>query len=147
MHWRACVGKAKPRTEAAPKGKAATSRPDLRRDSERRDRNAWGGWRYNGRKLGRHESGITIRERNGVHDRRADRRTVPESDRAFVRARKRGNACGAKEGRKVETTNKRMKETAPQMSCGLNRCRATQVRKPLNFDRSLLAALETRVNH
>jgi len=29
-------------------------------------------------KLERHESGIAIRERNGVHDRRAVRRTVPE---------------------------------------------------------------------
>jgi len=34
----------------------------------------------------------------------------PEGDRAFVVARKRGNARGAKGGRKVETLNKRRKE-------------------------------------
>ena len=37
----------------------------------------------------------------------------PGGDRAFVVAKKRGNARGAKGGRKVETTNQRMKETAP----------------------------------
>ena len=35
----------------------------------------------------------------------------PEGDRASVVAQKRGNARGAKGGRKVETTNKRLKET------------------------------------
>jgi hypothetical protein len=35
----------------------------------------------------------------------------PEGDRASVVAKKRGNARGAKGGRKVETTNKRWKET------------------------------------
>jgi hypothetical protein len=35
----------------------------------------------------------------------------PEGDRASVVALKRGNARGAKGGRKVETTNKRLKET------------------------------------
>jgi hypothetical protein len=35
----------------------------------------------------------------------------PEGDRASVVAQKRGNARGAKGGRKVETTNKRAKET------------------------------------
>ena len=44
---------------------------------------------------------------------------TPKGDRAFVRAKKRGNARGAKGGRKVETTNQRMKETAPKMSSGL----------------------------
>ena len=44
----------------------------------------------------------------------------PGGDRAFVVARKRGNARGAKGGRKVETVNKRTKETAPSMSYGLN---------------------------
>ena len=38
----------------------------------------------------------------------------PKGDRASIVAQKRGNARGAKGGRKVETTNKRMKETAPQ---------------------------------
>ena len=36
----------------------------------------------------------------------------PEGDRASVVARKRGNARGAKGGRKVETPNKRMKENS-----------------------------------
>jgi len=44
----------------------------------------------------------------------------PGGDRAFVVATKRGNARGAKGGRKVETLNKRTKETAPSMSYGLN---------------------------
>ena len=44
----------------------------------------------------------------------------PKGDRAFVRAKKRGNARGAKGGRKVETLNKRTKETAPSMSYGLS---------------------------
>ena len=35
----------------------------------------------------------------------------PEGDRASVVVLKRGNARGAKGGRKVETTNKRLKET------------------------------------
>ena len=35
----------------------------------------------------------------------------PGADRAFIVAKKRGNARGAKGGRKVETTNKRPKET------------------------------------
>ena len=34
----------------------------------------------------------------------------PKGDRAFVVAKKRGNARGAKGSRKVETTNKRLKE-------------------------------------
>jgi hypothetical protein len=44
----------------------------------------------------------------------------PGGDRASVVARKRGNARGAKGGRKVEMLNKRTKETAPSMSNGLN---------------------------
>ena len=43
----------------------------------------------------------------------------PGGDRASVVAKKRGNARGAKAGRKVETLNKRTKETAPSMSYGL----------------------------
>jgi len=42
---------------------------------------------------------------------RGSEEPCPKGDRAFVRAKKRGNARGAKEGRKVETTNKRKKET------------------------------------
>jgi hypothetical protein len=37
----------------------------------------------------------------------------PGGDRASVVAKKRGNARGVKGGRKVETLNERMKETAP----------------------------------
>jgi len=44
---------------------------------------------------------------------RGSEEPCPKGDRAFVVAKKRGNARGAKGGRKVETTKKRMKETAP----------------------------------
>jgi hypothetical protein len=51
---------------------------------------------------------------------RGSEEPYPKGDRAFVVAKKRGNARGAKGGRKVETVNKRTKETAPSMSYGLN---------------------------
>ena len=51
-------------------------------------------------------------ERNGVHGPKA-RRTGPEGDRASVVARKQGNACGAKGGRKVEYGSDSMLENTP----------------------------------
>jgi hypothetical protein len=69
--------------------------------SEQQSRNAWGGWRRNGQKEVRYESGITSWEGTEFMAVRA-RRAGPEGDRAFVVAKKRGNARGAKGGRKVE---------------------------------------------
>jgi hypothetical protein len=51
----------------------------------------------------------TGKERRSWPDRRPEE-PRPEGDRASVVAKKRGNARGAKGGRKVETTNKRKKE-------------------------------------
>jgi hypothetical protein len=51
-------------------------------------------------------------ERNGVHG-QVVRRTDPEGDRAFVVARKQGNACGAKGGREVEYEEDSKRETPP----------------------------------
>jgi hypothetical protein len=56
----------------------------------------------------------------------------PGGDRAFVVARKRGNARGAKGGRKVETLNKRTKETAPSMSYGLNTVKSRRSTRTFN---------------
>jgi hypothetical protein len=70
--------------------------------SEQQDRSAWGGWRWNGRKLERYESGITSREGTEFMAAGRARRAGPAGDRAFIVARKRGNARGAKGGRKVE---------------------------------------------
>jgi hypothetical protein len=70
--------------------------------SEQQPRNAWGVWRWNGQKLERYESGITSREGTEFMAARGARRAGPEGDRAFIVARKRGNARGAKGGRKVE---------------------------------------------
>ena len=44
----------------------------------------------------------------------------PGGDRASVVAKKRGNARGAKGGRKVETKNQERRITSPSMSNGLN---------------------------
>ena len=51
---------------------------------------------------------------------RGSEEPCPKGDRASVVAKKRGNARGVKGGRKVETLNERMKETAPSMSNGLS---------------------------
>jgi hypothetical protein len=50
----------------------------------------------------------------------------PKGDRASIVAQKRGNARGAKGGRKVETQNKVRRNTAPQMSYGLNTVKSNQ---------------------
>ena len=50
----------------------------------------------------------------------------PKGDRAFVRAQKRGIARGAKGGRKVEKQNKVRRNTAPQMSYGLDTVKSNQ---------------------
>jgi hypothetical protein len=69
--------------------------------------------------LERHESGITILEGTAFITLRGTEEPCPEGDRAFVVAKKWGNARGAKGGRKVETTNNRKKKNAPRMSSGL----------------------------
>ena len=56
----------------------------------------------------------------------------PGGDRASVVARKRGNARGAKGGRKVETLNQRTKETAPSMSYGLNTVKSKRSTRTFN---------------
>ena len=56
----------------------------------------------------------------------------PGGDRASVVARKRGNARGAKGGRKVETLNKRTKETAPPMSYGLSTVKSNRSTRTFN---------------
>ena len=56
----------------------------------------------------------------------------PGGDRASVVATKRGNARGAKGGRKVETLNKRTKETAPSMSSGLSTVKSNPSTRTLN---------------
>ena len=56
----------------------------------------------------------------------------PGGDRASVVARKRGNARGAKGGRKVETLNKRTKETAPSMSYGLTTVKSNPSTRTFN---------------
>jgi len=56
----------------------------------------------------------------------------PKGDRAFVRAKKWGNARGAKGGRKVETLNKRTKETAPSMSYGLSTVKSNPSTRTFN---------------
>jgi len=56
----------------------------------------------------------------------------PGGDRASVVAKKRGNARGAKGGRKVETLNKRTKETAPQMSYGLSTVKSNRSTRTFN---------------
>ena len=43
---------------------------------------------------------------------RGSEEPCPKGDRAFVVAKKRGNARGVKGGRKVETLNERMKENS-----------------------------------
>lgn len=70
--------------------------------SEQQGRNAWGVWRRNGQKEVRYESGITSRKGTEFMAASGARRAGPEGDRAFVVAKKRDNARGAKGGRKVE---------------------------------------------
>ena len=71
----------------------------------------------------------------------------PGGDRAFVVARKRSNARGAKGGRKVEPLNQRRREANTvnvlwaQFGEEQQRCKASAAA------RCLLAASETRVNH
>jgi hypothetical protein len=50
----------------------------------------------------------------------------PKGDRASIVAQKRGNARGAKGGRKVETQNKVRRNTAPKMSYGLDTVKSNQ---------------------
>lgn len=72
------------------------------RNSERgHNRGAWGGWRWNGWKLERRESGIMIRERTGFMTGNG-RENRPEDDRILIVVKKRGNFRGAKGDRKVE---------------------------------------------
>jgi hypothetical protein len=65
----------------------------------------------------------------------------PGGDRASVVALKRGNARGAKGGRKVETPNKRTKENSTLNVLWTQSVqKQKQVRKPSTLVRSLLAA-------
>lgn len=85
-------------------GKGARKIRDLTagEHSEQQSRNAWGGWRRNGQKVVRYESGITSREGTEFMAISRARRAGPEGDRAFIVAKKRGNARGVKGGREVE---------------------------------------------
>jgi len=78
---------------------------------------------------------------------RGSEEPYPKGDRTFVRAKKRGNARGAKGGRKMETLNERTKETAPQMSNGLSPVKSKSKYANLRpFVECLLAASVTGVN-
>ena len=71
----------------------------------------------------------------------------PEGERALVVGRKRGNARGAKGGRKVEPLNQRRRE-ANTVNVLWTQCGDEHQRcKPSAAARWLLAASETRVNH
>ena len=63
---------------------------------------------------------------------RGSEEPYPKGDRASVVARKRGNVRGAKGGRKVETLNKRTKETAPSMSYGLTTVKSNRSTRTFN---------------
>jgi hypothetical protein len=103
MHWRACSLKAKPRTESDPRrerGKPATY--PLESTVSRKigmhgvvgDRMV-GSWSdmNQGSRTGKGTAFMVCRRPKELY---------PGGDRAFVVARKRGNARGAKGGRKVE---------------------------------------------
>jgi hypothetical protein len=71
----------------------------------------------------------------------------PGGDRAFVVAKKRGNARGAKGGRKVETLNESMKEKSTvNVQWTQFGAEQKQVRKPSTLVQSLLAAPVTGDN-
>jgi hypothetical protein len=103
MHWRACIFKVKPRTETVPRrepGKSATC--PLASTVSRKI----GMHGVIGDRMVRSWSGMNQGSRAG-EERRSwllgePEEPCPEGDRAFVVAKKRDNARGAKGGRKVE---------------------------------------------
>ena len=71
----------------------------------------------------------------------------PGGDRASVVAKKRGNARGAKEGRKMETLNERTKENSTaNVQWTQSGEEQKQVREPSTLVECLLAASVTGVN-
>jgi hypothetical protein len=68
----------------------------------------------------------------------------PGGDRASVVAKKRGNALGAKGGRKVETPSQGKKENSTVNVLWTQLVKRTQVREPSTLDWSLSAASVTR---
>jgi hypothetical protein len=94
------------------KGTAATSRPDLRREvSVGTGVHGVGGDRMVGSWSDMNQ-GSRIGKGTAFMTGRGSEEPCPKGDRAFVVARKRGNARRAKGGRKVETLNKRTKENS-----------------------------------
>src|SRR5260221_5542057 len=109
MHWRACSGKAKPRTGSrAVKGKA-TSATTL---AERTVSARVGMHGVGGDRMARSWSDMNQGSRTGKGTAFMAERPeelCPGGDRASVVAKKRVNARGVKGGRKVETMNKAKK--------------------------------------
>ena len=148
MHWRACILKVKPRTETVPRrepGKSATC-PLASTVSSRIGMHG-----VIGERMVRSWSGMNQGSRTG-EERRSwllgePEELYPGGDRAFVVARKRSNARGAKGGRKVEPLNQRRRE-ANTVNVLWTQCGDEHQRcKPSAAARWLLAASETRVNH
>ncbi len=103
MHWRACVGKAKPRTGRRPvKGKATSATSSSGETvSAGEGMHGVGGDRMAGSWSDMNQ-GSLFGKGTAFMTGRGSEEPCPKGDRAFVRAKKRGNARGAKEGRKVE---------------------------------------------
>ena len=112
MHWRACVGRAKPRTGRRPVKGKATSATSSSGETVSAGEGMYGvgGDRMAGSWSDMNQ-GSLFGKGTAFMTGRGSEEPYPKGDRAFVRAKKRGNARGAKGGRKVETTNKRKKET------------------------------------
>jgi len=114
MHWRVCFSKTKPRTESDPRrenGKSATY-PLESTVSRKIGMHGVVGDRMVGSWSDMNQGSRAGKERRSWLQTEPEE-PCPEGDRASVVARKRGNARGAKGGRKVETTNKAKKERAP----------------------------------
>jgi hypothetical protein len=103
MHWRVCFLKTKPRTESDPgreNGKSATY-PLESTVSRKIGMHGVVGDRMVGSWSDMNQGSRAGKERRSWPLRRPEE-PCPEGDRASVVARKRGNARGAKGGRKVE---------------------------------------------
>src|SRR5580704_168229 len=103
MHWRACVGRAKPRTGRRPvKGKATSATSSSGETvSVGEGMHGVGGDRMAGSWSDMNQGSLFGKGTAFMIDERSEE-PCPKGDRAFVRAKKRGNARGAKGGRKVE---------------------------------------------
>jgi hypothetical protein len=111
MHWRACFLKAKPRTETGPRREKRKIR-DLsleRAVSRKIGMHGVVGDRMVGSWSAMNQGSRTEKGTAFMACRRSEE-LYSGGDRAFVVAKKRGNARVAKGGRKVETLNKRRKE-------------------------------------